>query len=61
MDGRKNIVSDKIFIDQNGVLIVIAFPGHKADEDVAAERNLAVIGGGTVGNDFALFDRSPTA
>ena len=38
------------------VLVVVALPGHKADERVLAERDLAVRGGGAVGDHVALLD-----
>ena len=36
------VVPYKVFVKQNGVLIVVAFPGHKADKGVLAERDLTV-------------------
>ncbi len=41
---------------QHGVLVVVALPGHEADEDVAAQGDLALVGGGAVGDELALFD-----
>ncbi len=32
-----NIVTNKLFVDKNGVLVVITLPGHKADKSVLAE------------------------
>ena len=29
-----NIVTDDLFIDQDRVLVVITFPGHKADQGI---------------------------
>ena len=38
------------------VLVVVAVPRHERDEHVAAEREIAEIGRGTVGDDVALLD-----
>src|SRR5690606_33497842 len=38
------------------VLVVVALPRHERDEQVLAERHLAVLGGRTVGQDLALDD-----
>ena len=37
-----NIVANEIFVEQNGVLVVIAFPCHEADEGILAEGDFAV-------------------
>ena len=42
------------FVEENGVLVVVAFPGREADEHVLAEADLALRGGGAVGNDVAF-------
>ncbi len=44
MDGGEDVVADNFFADQDGVFVVVAFPGHKADQDILAERNLPVFG-----------------
>jgi hypothetical protein len=54
MDGGENVLHDKALGNQDGVLVVVAFPGHKADEDVLAQGNLALAGGGAVGQHVAL-------
>ena len=54
MDRRVHVVLDKPFVDEDGVLIVVALPGHEPDQDVAAERQLAVVGGGAVRQHLAL-------
>ena len=56
MDGREHVVLHELFGDEDGVLVVVALPLHVADEDIFAERELAVICGGAVGYDFALFN-----
>ena len=37
-----NIVANEIFIEQNGVLVVIAFPCHEAYKGILAEGDFAV-------------------
>ena len=55
MDGGEHVVPHHFFVDENGVLVVIALPGHEADEDILAQGNFAVAGGGAVGDDLAGF------
>ena len=43
-------------MSRDGVLVVVAFPGHEADKGVLAQADLAVLGGRTVGNDVAGLD-----
>ena len=52
-----DIVANHLFVDENRVLVVVAFPGHEADKGVLAEGYLAVIRCGTVGYDVALSTR----
>ncbi len=52
-----HVFTNQALVQQDGVLVVITFPGHKADESVLTERYLAVGGGGTVGNDLPCFHR----
>jgi hypothetical protein len=40
--------------DEDGVLEVVAVPGHERDEHVAAEGEFALVGAGAVGDDVAL-------
>ena len=54
MNGGVDVLHDQTLVDENGVLVVVAFPGHEADQQVLAERDLALRGGRTVGNDVAL-------
>ena len=42
--------------DDDRVLEVVAVPGHEPDQDVAAQRQLALVGRGAVGEDLALLD-----
>ena len=54
MNGGVYIVHDEALVEENGVLIVVAFPRGEADENVFAEADLALRGGGAVGDDIAL-------
>ena len=54
MDGSEHVVLHQFFGKQNGVLVVVAFPFHVADENIFTEGKFAVVRGGTVGNDFAF-------
>ena len=56
MNGCENIVADHLLVDENGVLIVIALPCHKADEGIFTESHLAVACGGAVGDDIVRLD-----
>ena len=56
VDRRVYVVLDQPFVDEDRVLIVIALPGHEPDQDVAAERQLSVVGGWAVGQHFSLPD-----
>ena len=49
MDGGVDILLDQALVQQDGVLVVVALPGHEAHQDVAAQGDLALIGGGAVG------------
>ena len=48
VDGGVDIFLHKALVQQHGVLVVIAFPSHEANEDVAAQSDLALIGGGAI-------------
>ena len=50
------IVVDKLLVDENRVLVVVALPRHKADESVLSERDFAVLGCGTVCDNLTLGD-----
>ena len=54
MNGGVDVLHDQTLVDENGVLVVVAFPGHEADQQVLAKRDLALRGGRTVSNDVAL-------
>ena len=56
MHGREFIFHDDTFGDQDRVLKVAAFPGDKSHDDVLAERELSVNGGGRIREDLVLLD-----
>ena len=49
MDGGEHILLHHALVEQHGVLVVVALPGHEAHEDVPAQGDLAPVGGGAVG------------
>ena len=51
-----NVVADDFFVQENGVLVVVALPSHKADESVFAQSDLTVVGSRTVGENLALLN-----
>ena len=53
MNGRIYVLPHQSFTDQDGILIVIAFPGHKADQRVFAQRQFAQRRGRAVRDHFA--------
>ena len=56
MDGREDVVREHTFGEQDRVFEVVTIPGHEADEDIASEGELTLVGGGAVGDDFAQLD-----
>src|SRR5256885_2115997 len=56
VDRRELVVLDDAVRKDDRVLVVAALPGHERDEDVLAERELALVGGVAVGEDLRLFD-----
>ena len=56
VDGGVNVVAYEAFVQKNGVFVVVAFPGHEADEGVLAEGDLTIAGGGAVGDDLSFGD-----
>ena len=59
MDAGIDIVLDKAFADDYGVLKVIAAPGHECDHDVFAQCQFAVVGSGAIGYGVARRDLLP--
>ena len=55
MNGSEHVVFCYLFVYENRVLVVIAFPGHEADENVSAECKLRVLRRVTVGKHLTLF------
>jgi hypothetical protein len=56
VDRREHVVLDEPLGEDDRVLEVVALPGHERDEQVAAERQLAVVGRRTVGEHAAGLD-----
>jgi hypothetical protein len=54
VDRGEDVVTHDTLGDQDGVLEVVAIPRHERHEHVAAERQLAEIGGRTVSDDIAF-------
>ena len=52
MDRGVNIFTDNTLVKKNGVLVVVAFPGHEADKSILTDSKLAVAGCGTVRKDL---------
>ena len=59
MYGCKNIILNKSFGDEHGVLIVISFPSHESHEDVLSKCYLSLVDGRTVCYDFTFFNSVP--
>ncbi|GJE72800.1 hypothetical protein CHKEEEPN_4361 [Methylorubrum podarium] len=57
VDRGEHVILDDPLGEQDRVLEVVAVPGHERDEHVAAERELAELGGRSVGDDLALLHR----
>ena len=56
VDRRQHVVLHHALREDDGVLEVVALPRHERDEQVLAQRQLAVVGRGTLGEDVALLD-----
>src|SRR5438445_254752 len=56
VDGGELVVLDDAIAQDDGVLVVAALPGHERDEDVLAERELALVGRVAVGEDLVRHD-----
>ena len=50
------IVADEAFVEEDGVFVVITFPGHESHDDVAAQGQFALVGGGAVGQNLFFMD-----
>ena len=56
MDGGIYILLNQTLRQKNGILVVVAFPGHEADQRVFAQTDLTVAGGRTICDNLASFD-----
>ena len=56
VDGGVNVLADDLLVQQDGVLVVVALPGHEADQSVLAQRDLAVAHCGAVGQHLTGLD-----
>ena len=56
VDRGVNVLADQTLVQKDGVLVVVALPGHKADQRVLAERDLAVRRCRTVGDHLTRLD-----
>ena len=56
VDRGVDVLLHQPLADDDRVLEVVAVPGHERDQDVAAQGQLALVGGGAVGEDLALLD-----
>ena len=56
VDRGEDVFLQHLLGDQDRVLEVVAVPGHESHEDVAAQRHLALVGRGAVGDDVAGLD-----
>ena len=54
VDRGEDVLLDHLLRDDDGVLEVVPLPGHERHEDVLAERQLAALRGGAVGQQVAL-------
>ena len=57
MDRRQDVVLDEPLGEDDGVLVVVALPGHEGDQQVLAQAELAALGGRPVGQDVAQAHR----
>ena len=59
VDAGEQVVADEAVADDDRVLVVAALPAHERDEHVAAEGQLALLGGARVGDRLAVGDARP--
>jgi hypothetical protein len=59
VDRGELVVLDQALGEDDRVLEVVALPGHEGDHQVLAQRHLAAVGRGAVGQHVAAFDLSP--
>ena len=56
VDGSEDVPLHHLLAEDDGVLVVVTLPRHEGDLQVAAERELAGLGGVAFGEDLALHD-----
>src|SRR5690606_6163016 len=56
MDGGEDVLGKDLFVNENGVLVVITTPRHERHEDVLTKGQVSQVGGGTIGNHIAGVD-----
>ncbi|CDC29576.1 uncharacterized protein BN792_01787 [Faecalibacterium sp. CAG:82] len=56
MNGGIHILADDLLVQQDGVLVVVALPGHEADQSVLAQRDLTVAHSRAIGQHLAGLD-----
>ena len=56
MNGGVHVLAHDLLVQQDGVLVVVTFPGHEADQGVLAQRDLAVAHGRAVGQHLTGLD-----
>jgi hypothetical protein len=61
VDGGENVLHDKALGNKDGVLVVVALPGHEANEDVLAQGDLALAVAGPSARTSPSLTRSPRA
>ena len=54
MDRCVNIFTNDFFTDKNSILVVVTFPGHKADESILTKGDFAVLCSRTISQNIAL-------
>ena len=56
MNGGVHVLAHDLLVQQDGVLVVVTFPGHEADQGVLAQRDLAVAHGRAVSQHLTGLD-----
>ena len=59
MDRGENVVTHDTLGNEDGILEVIAVPGHEGDQHVAPQSQFTEVGGRSVGDDVAHLDLFP--
>ena len=59
MDRGEHVLLHDAFAEQNGVLIVVTFPGHEAHQNVPTQGDLAVVSGWAVCQGLPLLELLP--